>query len=194
MAESKDIQIRVRAVIYVESTMVADLCLCEVEGSRHFTLTIGQFEADAIWQIVGAVSYKRPMTHDLLKNVIDKFDSRVSKVRLLDGPDDVYRAELFLQAPDTAFLLDARPSDAVALALRYGCPIYITEDLLEKCWKEQQKQDFQTSEEALEKRLAVKGDLSGFNTGFLRAALRRCVDNEEYEKAVLLRNELERRG
>ncbi len=191
--DRKEVQMRVGSLFYVQSSMTALLNICEVNGPRCITLTIGRFEADAICQIRDDIAIPRPMTHDLLKDILEVLHGRLYKVLITDVQDRIFQAEMFIRTLDEMVSVQARPSDAIAMALRCVAPIYIVEDLLEQLWKQQNKTRVLAPEDSLESCLADSGDLSRFDTDFLRSALQRYVSNEEYEKAILLRNELERR-
>ncbi len=191
--DRKEVQIRVSSLLYVQSGSTALLNLCEVNGPRCITLTIGRFEADAICQIREELAVPRPMTHDLLKIILDRLHGRLGKVVITGQQERLFLSEMFILASGETIIVQSRPSDAIAMALRCGAPVFIVEDLLEQLWSQQSKSSVASPEDRLEKCLADSGDLSGFDTDFLRSALQRYVSNEEYEKAVLLRNELERR-
>lgn len=191
--DGKEVQIRVGSLFYVQSSTTALLNLCEVNGPRSITLTIGRFEADAICQVLESIKVPRPMPHDLLKNILYALHGSLHRVLITDVQDRIFLSEIYIWTPDGLVSVQARPSDAIAVALRCGAPIFIVEELLEQLWKQQSKTRILAPEDSLESCLAESGDLSGFDTDFLRSALQRYVSNEEYEKAVLLRNELERR-
>jgi hypothetical protein len=106
------------------------LVLREAGGDRVLPIGIGQVEAMAIAAHLEAVPMARPMTHDLLRNVVDVLGARVNRVTVTALREGVFYAELALGVAEREVLLDARPSDGVALALRAGAPIFVDEGVL----------------------------------------------------------------
>ncbi len=103
--------------------------LREREGNRYLPIWIGTAEASAIAHALQGIEPPRPQTHDLLKDVIDALGRRLEQVRIAEYRDNIYFAELVF---DSGTTISARPSDAVALALRVGCEIYGAEAVLDE--------------------------------------------------------------
>jgi hypothetical protein len=99
-------------------------------GTRLLPIWIGLFEANAIALVMEKIGTARPMTHDLLKNLVDLLDARVERAVVDNLRENTYYASLYLHAAGEERRLDARPSDAIALALRAGAPIFVTRDVL----------------------------------------------------------------
>jgi len=93
---------------------------------------IGVLEASAIASELEKVQFSRPMTHDLLKDLVRLVGARVEKIEVTDLKDNVYYATIHLTGGDGPFKMDSRPSDAIALALRTGAPIFVESEVLEK--------------------------------------------------------------
>ncbi len=93
---------------------------------------IGLLEATAIASALKGVRFDRPMTHDLFKNLSERLDIVVSKVEVCDIMDNTYYARIHFLTKDDTFSMDARPSDAIAIALRFDAPIFIDEKVIEK--------------------------------------------------------------
>jgi len=108
------------------------IILREIEGEQILPIRIGLLEATAIASEIQGLRFSRPMTHDLLKNIIDKTDSRVNGVEICNLKDNTYYALVHLTHRDKALSVDSRPSDAIALALRSRAPIFVSEELLKK--------------------------------------------------------------
>ncbi len=104
--------------------------LQEINGSRILPIWIGPPEATAIAFKLEKKETPRPMTHDLLKIIIDGLEGRVEKVIISDLKDDTFYARIFLKQNDNLFSIDARPSDSIALALRTESPIYVQDDMV----------------------------------------------------------------
>jgi hypothetical protein len=94
-------------------------------------ILVGIFEANAILIEIEKVSAPRPMTHDLTKNLIRHLNARLERVVINELRDDTFLASLWLRQGEDAVLVDARPSDAIALALRADCPIYVSEQVMQ---------------------------------------------------------------
>lgn len=106
--------------------------LRSVEGDHALPIWIGIMEATAIATELENVKFARPMTHDLFKNFIDLLKVSISKVEVCDLRDNTFYAQIFFSSNDQPYNMDARPSDAIALALRAGCPIFVHDSVLEK--------------------------------------------------------------
>lgn len=107
------------------------LILKEPEGERSLPIWIGLLEATAIASELEKVAFARPMTHDLLRNVITSLDHSITKVEVVDLKDNTFYALVHLLGPEGERVIDARPSDAVALALRAEAPIFVAPKVLE---------------------------------------------------------------
>jgi bifunctional DNase/RNase len=106
--------------------------LKEIEGEETLPIWIGLLEATAIASEIEGVKFSRPMTHDLLKNVMEKMDIQVKKVEICDLKDNTYYAFIHLTKNGKTLTIDSRPSDAIALALRTEAPIFVSDEVLEK--------------------------------------------------------------
>src|SRR2546425_6683480 len=100
------------------------------EDKRSLPIWVGIFEANAIALELEKIATPRPMTHDLIKNILEAIDARVTKVVVTDLRDNTFFAALHLQVGDREYTVDSRPSDAIALALRVSAPIYVDEDVV----------------------------------------------------------------
>lgn len=114
--------------------------LREEGGVRYLPIWIGPFEADAITIQLQGIEVSRPMTHDLLREMIEKLDGEVSHVIISDLQNDTFFAKIVLEARDGTIEIDSRPSDAVALAVRMDAPIYVADDVMEKAGMEPEEE------------------------------------------------------
>ncbi len=106
--------------------------LSDKEDTKVLPIWIGPFEAQAIAMPLQDEFAVRPLTHDLIKSCCDKLEGRIEKIIITDiTPEGTYYAEIYLEQGDEARIVDSRPSDAIALALRWGAPIFITMKLVE---------------------------------------------------------------
>ena len=133
--------------------------LKEVEGNKALPIWIGVLEASAIAAELGDVKPPRPMTHDLMRNILNHLSVKVEKIEITDLRDNTFYAEIHLSIGDKNLVIDSRPSDAMALALRTDSPIYVSEAVikesrtidLEKVMKSgDDKQDSEKWQEILE--------------------------------------------
>ncbi len=114
--------------------------LREEGGTRYLPIWIGPFEADAITIQLQGVEVSRPMTHDLLRDLIQKLDGEVSHVLISDLQNDTFFAKIVLEVQGGTIEIDSRPSDAVALAVRMDAAIYIDEDVMERAGMEPEEE------------------------------------------------------
>ena len=111
------------------------MILKEEEGERTLPIWIGLLEATAIASELENVKFARPMTHDLLRNVVETFGVRIDKVEVCDLKDNTFFALIHMSGENKSLQMDARPSDAIALALRADAPIFVNEQVFEKSSK-----------------------------------------------------------
>ena len=124
------IEVYVSGLAYDTLTKVPVVLLKEVEGSRVLPIWIGPNEAAVIALELSGVFPKRPLTHDLLKSVVNGFNAVLQKIVVSALKDNTYFAKFYLQADEHSIIeIDARPSDSVAMALKMKAPIYISNDL-----------------------------------------------------------------
>jgi bifunctional DNase/RNase len=108
------------------------IILKSVKGDQAVPIWIGLLEATSIASALRDVKFDRPMTHDLFKNFIDNMEMVVSKVEVCDIKDNTFYARIYFVSEDKSFDMDARPSDAIAIALRFGAPIYVDDKIFDK--------------------------------------------------------------
>jgi bifunctional DNase/RNase len=108
------------------------IILKELDSNRYLPIWIGQFEATAILMEIQGIHPSRPLTHDLLKTVIDSLSGNVLRVIINDLRDGTFFAQIFISIDSQEIEVDARPSDAIALAVRSSVPIFASEDVLEQ--------------------------------------------------------------
>jgi bifunctional DNase/RNase len=106
--------------------------LKEVDGEKTLPIWIGLMEATAIASKMEKIDFDRPMTHDLLKNLLDMLDAKVERIEVCDLKNNVYYALIHISHNGENIKIDARPSDALALSLRVNAPIFVSEDVIDK--------------------------------------------------------------
>jgi bifunctional DNase/RNase len=126
------IEMKVRGIAVDPGLKIPMVILTDEEEKRYLPIPIGVAEATAIFIQLQEQVIPRPMTHDLLKNIIDALGAKVSKVLINDYHQNTFYARVFLETPDGSekIEIDARPSDAIALALRTGSPVFVAEKVV----------------------------------------------------------------
>jgi len=125
-----EIEMKIRGLVMDPATNMPIVILKDVNGSAVLPIWVGIYEANAIALEIEKVTTPRPMTHDLLKNLLMGLDARVQKVVVSELRDDTFFALIWLERDGQVISIDSRPSDALALALRMDCPIYVEDDVL----------------------------------------------------------------
>ena len=142
------IELSVESVRINLATQQRVAILKELNQDRYLFLWIGQAEAYAIAVHIQGTISPRPLTHDLMKNLLDRMGARVIRVVITDLVEEIYYTEIVLDIAGQEMAIDARPSDAIALAVRTHTPVFITEQVFERCGvRVEQKDDASTSPE-----------------------------------------------
>ncbi|MCX6286466.1 MAG: DUF151 domain-containing protein [Bacteroidetes bacterium] len=172
------------------------LILGEKDGKRRLPIIIGGFEAQAIAIELEKIKTPRPLTHDLFKYFADAFGIEVREIIINKFQEGVFYAQLVCSDGSRVEEVDSRTSDAIALALRFSCPIYTYEDIM-KAASIMVEEDTDTpaalNPESLPK-VSSKQEFSGQSVAELKEILQAAIENEEYEKASRIRDELNRRN
>jgi hypothetical protein len=125
-----EVEMKIRGLMMDPVTNMPIVILKDVNGTAVLPIWVGIYEANAIALEIEKVTTPRPMTHDLLKNLLLGLEARVSKVVVSDLRDDTFYALIWLERDGQVISVDSRPSDALALALRVDCPIYVEDEVL----------------------------------------------------------------
>jgi len=126
-----DVEVRIRGLMMDPATNMPIVVLKDVASDTVMPIWVGIFEANAIAIEIEKVAVSRPMTHDLTRNLIRPLNERLERVVISELKDDTFFAVLWLRQGDQPLVIDARPSDAIALALRSDCPIYVAEEVMQ---------------------------------------------------------------
>ena len=125
-----EVEMKIRGLMMDPVTNMPIVILKDVNGTAVLPIWVGIYEANAIALEIEKVTTPRPMTHDLLKNLLMGLEARVHRVVVNDLRDDTFYAVIWLERDGQVISLDSRPSDALALALRVDCPIFVEDDVL----------------------------------------------------------------
>ena len=172
------------------------LILTEAQGDRRLPIIIGGVEAQAIAIQVENIKPARPLTHDLFKNVGDTLGIGLKEVIINDLVEGIFHAKLVLEQNGTKAEIDARSSDAIALALRFDCPIYTFEFILSAAGlKVEEGEEEEEKKEKPKGRSKKEADkpLTARTVEDLNQLLKEALANEDYELASKLRDEIKRR-
>ena len=171
------------------------LILAEKKGDRRLPIIIGGVEAQAIAIQVENIKPARPLTHDLFKNMSDQLGIGLKEVVINDLVEGIFHAKLILEQGGNEVEVDARSSDAIALALRFACPIHTYEFIMSAAGlKVEEGEEEKEQTEKVEK--AEKGDKKNIKQASLddlKHMLNEALADEDYERASKLRDELKRR-
>lgn len=126
-----DIEVRIRGLMMDPATNMPIVVLKDMASDTVMPIWVGIFEANAIAIEIEKVPVPRPMTHDLARNLIQNLNAQLERVVINELKDDTFFAVLWLRQGEEPLTIDARPSDAIALALRADCPIFVTEQVLQ---------------------------------------------------------------
>ena len=182
------------------------LILNEVDGERKLPIVIGAFEAQSIAiALEKEIKPPRPLTHDLFKNFADRFDIVVKQVIIHKLVDGVFFSSIICERDKIEEIIDARTSDAIALALRFNAPIFTYKNILDKAGiylkinpesenEDEEADDVLTPPQTFGTTESVSGEgYSQYSLQELNDMLEGAVQNEDYEKAAKIRDEISKR-
>lgn len=176
--------------------------LGEVGGTRRLPIVIGGFEAQAIAVALDNMKPSRPLTHDLLKTICDTFDVILEYIYISKLLDGVFYSNLVCRKGDEYFEIDSRTSDALALAVRFDCPIYVEESILSEAGVEADPNEGEGTDEPgdtdqditeLASTQPTSSNFGEMNMADLQAQLQQAIDGEDYERAARIRDEMQKR-
>jgi uncharacterized protein len=140
------VEMRIKGLMLDPVTNMPIIILSDMEGQRILPIWVGFFEANAIALQMENVATPRPMTHDLLKNVISGLNGSVKKILVNNLSDNTFYALIYIEINGETLAIDSRPSDAIALALRMKSPIFVEEEVIQKAKSIEGTRDLSDSE------------------------------------------------
>jgi len=178
-----------------QSTGSFALVLGEVEGERRLPIIIGMFEAQAIALEIEKITPNRPMTHDLFKSFAGAFNYEITEIIISDLKEGIFFAKIVCTDGEKTVEIDSRPSDAIAIGIRFSVPFYTYESVLSEAGiiltDEEEIADDEDEPVVVEK----KADrLQDFTVDKLNEMLDEALKAEDYEKAAKIRDEINRRS
>lgn len=176
------------------------LVMGEVEGLRRLPIVIGMFEAQAIAIEIEKIIPNRPMTHDLFKSFSDSFQFEIEKIVISEMKEGVFYAKIHSKSETALSEIDSRPSDAIAIAVRFGATIFCSEKVLSEAGIEFSEEDKKEEAKKPSKSVAGKNTvqkenlLKDFSLDKLNTLLEKAILDEDYEKAARIRDEINKRN
>ena len=202
------VRLNIRGISYSQTQNGAyALILSEVEGDRKLPIVIGAFEAQSIAiALEKGIKPPRPLTHDLFKNFADRFDIVVKQIIIHKLVDGVFYSSIICERDAIEEIIDARTSDAIALALRFKSPIFTYKNILDQAGiflkQQSDEEDLMSDGITVENEDLDSGDdfnssatdFESLNIEELHKLLEKAVANEDYEKAANIRDEISNRN
>jgi uncharacterized protein len=196
----KKIELEIVALSHsITQTHSYAVVLGEVNGLRRLPIVIGGFEAQAIAVALEKMQPSRPLTHDLMKNFLNAFAIDLHEIIICDLQEGIFYSKLVCSSENDTIEIDSRTSDALALAVRFGCPIYTYENILEsagilmedtdKSKKKKAKQEVVVEETGS----TGNEDLKTMTVEELNSLLNEVLENEDYIRAIAIRDEINSR-
>ena len=171
------------------------IILGEMEGVRRLPIVIGGFEAQAIAVVLERMTPNRPLTHDLFKNTMDAMNVELVEVLISDLIDGIFFSKLIFNKDGERIEVDSRTYDALAMAVRFNCPIYTMEFIMDTAGVELEEEE--SNESSSTKKITRKSEkelsFDAMPSDELNKLLTKVLEAEDYEKAAKIRDELNRR-
>jgi bifunctional DNase/RNase len=173
------------------------LVLAEENGDRRIPIIIGPIEAQSIAIQLEGLKPPRPLTHDLFKQMATAFNIEVTEIIIYKLEEGIFYSELICVRNEKQIIIDSRTSDAVALSLRFNCPIYTTKEIISRAGiviefeNEQGQEEWHQS--VSDEPLRGKHEYEKYTSAELNQMLNNAVNAEDYEKASAIRDEINRR-
>lgn len=175
------------------------LVLGEKDGNRRLPIIIGMFEAQSIAIQIEKINPNRPLTHDLFKSFAQHVNVQIKEILISDLKEGVFYSKIVCTDGTNNFELDARPSDAIAIGLRFGVAIYTVESVLSEAGiilsdLEDEEEEDELAEIDSTEKPARKGSMTEVSTDELNKLLNEALEKEDYERAAQIRDELNKRN
>ncbi len=195
----KKIELEIVALSHsITQTHSYAVVLGEINGLRRLPIVIGGFEAQAIAVALERMNPSRPLTHDLMKNFMMAFNVELHEIVINDLQEGIFYSKLICSSANDTVEIDSRTSDALALAVRFGCPIYTYENILEQAGvmmeEDHKKEVAPSSTSPVTSDQSSKDDLKSLSLADLNTLLTEVLEHEDYIRAIAIRDEIKSRG
>lgn len=196
----KKIELEIVALSHsITQTHSYAVVLGEINGLRRLPIVIGGFEAQAIAVALEKMQPSRPLTHDLMKNFMTAFNIELHEIIISDLQEGIFYSKLICSSDNDTIEIDSRTSDALALAVRFGCPVYTYEHILENAGILMEEPSTATGKKKKsptisgEPETGEKGDLKSMSLEDLNKLLNEVLESEDYIRAIAIRDEINAR-
>ena len=192
----KKIELEIVALSHsITQTHSYAVVLGEVNGLRRLPIVIGGFEAQAIAVALEKMQPSRPLTHDLMKNFMNAFNVDLVEVIITDLQEGIFYSKLVCTSENDTVEIDSRTSDALALAVRFGCPVFTFEHILDSAGilMEDTSANKKRKTADIEETSGETGDLRSLSLDELNKLLNEVLEQEDYLKAIAIRDEINNR-
>ena len=190
----KKIELEIVALSHsITQTNSYAVVLGEVNGLRRLPIVIGGFEAQAIAVALEKMKPTRPLTHDLMKNFMMAFTIDLHEVIISDLQEGIFYSKLVCSSESDTVEIDSRTSDALALAVRFGCPIYIYENIFDVAGVENTEGEEVPAGKSPEPGISTSQDLKSMSLDELNLLLNEVLEQEDYIRAIAIRDEINAR-
>ena len=188
------IEVEVVKIAFYPPSKGYAVLLKEVRGDKQLPVIVGAFEAQAIALALEGMKMPRPMTHDLISNILEDMGADIKEVIITDLIDGTFYAKIGMDFNDYESKdIDSRPSDAIAIALRVGAPVYVSESVMSEAGVVAEELEGVTEEsESLGEESIASESSGGESLVELQEALKKAIDAEDYERAAKLRDKIQR--
>ena len=198
----KKIELEIVALSHsITQTHSYAVVLGEINGLRRLPIVIGGFEAQAIAVALERMNPSRPLTHDLMKNFMMAFNVELNEIIINDLQEGIFYSKLVCSSANDTVEIDSRTSDALALAVRFGCSIFTYENILEQAgvmMEDDQKKESLPTSSAIPSTItsdqSTKDDLKSLSLAELNTLLTDVLEHEDYIRAITIRDEIKSRG
>jgi bifunctional DNase/RNase len=194
----KKIELEIVALSHsITQTHSYAVVLGEVKGLRRLPIVIGGFEAQAIAVALEKMHPSRPLTHDLMKNFMSAFNIDLQEIIICDLQEGIFYSKLVCFSEHDTVEIDSRTSDGLALAVRFGCPIYTYEHILESAgilMEDSSSKKKKTVTTTTTTETTPREDMKGLSLEELNTLLNEVLEQEDYIRAIAIRDEINRRG
>ena len=193
----KKIELEIVALSHsITQTHSYAVVLGEINGLRRLPIVIGGFEAQAIAVALERMNPSRPLTHDLMKNFMVAFNVELHEIVINDLQEGIFYSKLVCSSANDTVEIDSRTSDALALAVRFGCPIFTYDNILDQAGVLMEDDNKKLSSETASITSETGGheDLKSLSLDELEKLLTEVLEHEDYIKAISIRDEIKSRG
>ena len=190
----KKIELEIVALSHsITQTHSYAVVLGEINGLRRLPIVIGGFEAQAIAVALDRMSPSRPLTHDLMKNFMMAFNVELHEIVINDLQEGIFYSKLVCSSANDTVEIDSRTSDALALAVRFGCPIYTYDSILDQAGILMEGEEKKQKSTPVTTETGGSDDLKSLSMEELDALLAEVLDHEDYIRAIAIRDEIKSR-